>query len=388
MPNYGPISSTLPSGQRPSLRKGAGCLNYNHNLNGTVTDVNVSFVLRIPHKDGKITSSRTYNGIKFYLYRKNSPTVASLPNDWALYSGFYYGKTSLNTSYIPAGNILAQNLNFSLGPTDKISNNCSTTFELTDFGKNLSNWSGEVILACVDHGTEKNGRTEILQWGTGSTCSYTLTYLEQSVIPTSSLTPITLGTTSTINFISYSSSYTHEITWLLGNKSHTADVAAGKTFASYEIPTSWRNQFSTTESIKKGNILIKTKNNNGEQIGSINSYNVNYKVDNYDLSSSINLICSKVTPSSSERFSNDIFKDYLVKNYHKVRLAVTATADYNNTISKVSFIYGANSPVNGTGGTIAKDFIYNGTSGSYSITDSRDKTETINFYTLTGVSQT
>lgn len=377
MPNYGPISSTLPSGQRPSLRKGAGCLNYSHNLNGTVTEVKVSFVLRIPH-NGEITSSRTYNGIKFYLYKKNSPTVASLPDDWTQHSGFYYGSTSLSKSYIPEENILAQNLNFSLGPTDKISNNCSATFELTDFGKNLSNWSGEVILACVDHGTEKNGRTEILQWSTGSTCSYTLTYLEQSVIPTSSLTPITLGTTSTINFISYSSSYSHEITWKLGSKSQTINTSAGKTSASYSIPTSWRDQFSTTDSTKKGNISIKTKDSSGNQIGVENSYEVTYNIDNYDLSTSINLTCSKVSPLSSERFSNSIFNDYLIKNYHKIKFIVSTKAEYNNEIIECGLTYSNNARSKGIT-SITKDYIYSGETVVYDIKDSRGKTARINF---------
>lgn len=388
MANYGPISSKMPSGSRPYLRRGAGYLNYSHNLRGTVTEVQVSFALRIPH-NGEITSSRNYTGIKFYLYRKDYPSTASFPSNWTAHGGFYYGTTNLTESDIPNENILAQNLNFSYGPTDRIQGNCSTTFELTNFGKDLSNWSGEVVLACTNSGTETNGRNEILQWGDGGTCSYSLTYLEQSVIPTSSLAPITLGTTSTINFISYSSSYTHEITWKLGSKSKTISVSAGKTSESYSIPTSWRDQFSTTESAKEGNVSIKTKDSNGNQIGIINSYEVIYKIDNYDLSSSIKLTCSKVTPSSSDRFSNDKFSDYLVKNYHKVRLAVTASADYNNTIKKYTLTYGSNGTVTGTGaGTLADVYIYNGTSGSYSITDSRDKTRTINFNKLTGISQT
>ena len=226
--------------------------------------------------DKNILWEKRENNGCLYLYQ-------NIANDYSPPSSTYYRKSTKEEKYgITKEKCLAEKTFIFQNPGEGFLEKRLTFND--GFDRNLSNWTGTVLLAFCDNATNSNNTGLIIP--NSGTSSYwvdktnnvfaqlIIEYTQESTGELVSDRTI-LGETSTINITSYNSNYTHTVTWQCGKESETKTLSVGQTSTSFVIPDSWGAEFPNTRTFN-GSVTLTTYLSNSK-IGDSKIYQIIYE---------------------------------------------------------------------------------------------------------------
>lgn len=324
------------------LRQAAPYIVESQDKVGVVVNVLMKLWLRVS-SGANITRSN----MKFILFKYNS---SLLPSNWTARSNKCYRYANDSTPFTYNEEkfrpyLLATSETFTKTWKGEVA--FDVNFTPTDLGKKIEEWNGTICLAVSDYGSGSGSSSKTTHcywpWVSNKHGSYyILQYAQESPLINLNSSSFKLGTTSTVNIAPYSTTYKHKVTWQLGDSSFTsAFISAGKTTASYTIPTNWRKNFGVAENTKDGKVIIDTYDTSGNKIGSSKEYSVTYTIDDYNYNSSIIITNDSIVRTKrTGRFTNQIFNNYLISGYDTFYVPFSVNfSSYNSKSKNISVKY-------------------------------------------------